>query len=178
MVIKAFITKDGRDVVLRTPRWEDIDDLMELVNSLVEEKADVAVNQKVTREQEANLLGRRLAEMEKGDKFVLVAEVGGKIVANSSITKQTGFSRHVGRLFVAVRDDFRDIGIGTEMVKTLVSQAAKMGLKMVELYVFSTNVRAIHLYEKLDFRATGRIPKEIYREGKFIDHIIMIRELT
>jgi RimJ/RimL family protein N-acetyltransferase len=52
-----------------------------------------------------------------------------------------------------------------------------MGLKMVELYVFSTNERAMHLYEKVGFRVTGKIPKEICRRGTFIDHIIMVKEL-
>jgi hypothetical protein len=33
------MSKDGRNVVLRTPRWRDLDDLLELINSLVDEKA-------------------------------------------------------------------------------------------------------------------------------------------
>ena len=28
-------------MVLRTPRWEDLDDLLEMINSLVEEKAEL-----------------------------------------------------------------------------------------------------------------------------------------
>lgn len=177
-VVKTFNAKDGRKVILRTPKWEDIDDFVELTNSLIEEAADVAATQKTTREQEADLLGRQLAEIEKGDRFMLVAEVDGKAVANAFITRQMGYSKHVGRLFVAVENGFRDVGIGTEMVKTLVSQAEKTGLKIVVLYVFSTNKRAKHLYEKLGFRETGRIPNELYKDGKFIDHIIMVRNLT
>jgi len=37
------------------------------------------------------------------------------------------------------------------MLKTLLSQAEKMGLKIVLLNVFSTNERAIHAYEKVGF---------------------------
>ena len=177
-VVKTFTAKDGRKVVLRTPKWEDIDDFVELTNSLVEEEADVAASQKITREQEADLLGRQLAEIEKGDRFMLVAEVDGKAVANAFVTRQMGYSKHVGRLFVAVKKGFRDIGIGTEMAKTLVSQAEKTGLKMVILYLFSTNKRAKHVYEKVGFRETGRIPNELYKNGKFLDHIIMVKELT
>lgn len=40
-VIRTFVAHDGRKVVLRTPRWEDLDDLAEMINSLVEEKADI-----------------------------------------------------------------------------------------------------------------------------------------
>jgi hypothetical protein len=41
--IKIIIAKDHRKVLLRTPRIEDVDDLLELINSLVEEKAQILV---------------------------------------------------------------------------------------------------------------------------------------
>jgi hypothetical protein len=34
-IIHTFTAKDGREVILRTPKWEDIDDLLELINSLI-----------------------------------------------------------------------------------------------------------------------------------------------
>ena len=173
-----FTANDGREVILRTPKWEDLDDFLAFINSLVEEGADIFMNQKVTREQEAKWLGRRFAEAEKGQGFLLLAEVDGKVVANSSITKKTGYSRHVGGLGIAILNGFRDIGIGTEMLKTLISKAENMDLKMLTLTVFSTNKRAKHVYEKVGFRETGRIPNGIYRDGKFIDQIMMVKELT
>jgi RimJ/RimL family protein N-acetyltransferase len=61
---------------------------------------------------------------------------------------------------------------------TLVSKAESMRLKLLTLTVFSTNERAKHVYEKVGFRETGCIPNELYKKGKFIDHIIMVKELT
>ena len=176
-IIKIFKAKDGRNVILRTLKWEDLDDLLELINSLVEEGADIVNYEKVTRKQEADWLSRQLAETEKGSKFILLAEVEGKVVANSSITKRTGYSEHVGNLGIGVKDGFREIGIGMEMMKTLVSKAENMGLKMLTVFVFSTNKRAKHVYEEIGFRETGRITNELYKNGKFIDHIIMVKEL-
>lgn len=46
-VIRSFSAKDGRKVVLRTPEWEDLDDLLELIHSLVNEKADIARTKRV-----------------------------------------------------------------------------------------------------------------------------------
>jgi len=37
-IIHCFTAKDGREVILRTPKWEDIDDLMEVINSAIEEE--------------------------------------------------------------------------------------------------------------------------------------------
>ncbi len=51
-------------------------------------------------------------------------------------------------LGMAVRNGFRNLGIGTEIMKTLVRQAQGMGLKVLTLSTFVTNERAIHVYEK------------------------------
>ena len=156
---------------------EDLDDLIEFINSLVEEGADITRNQKVTREEEANWLGRKLANLENDKVFCLVAEVNGKVVANSGLGREKGYSSHVGGLGIAIREGNRDVGIGTEMLRTLIVQAEKMGLKMVVLSVFSSNERAIHMYEKVGFKETGRIPKEIYKGDRYIDHIMMTKEI-
>ncbi len=52
--IRTFRARDGKEVVLRTPRWEDLDDFLELINSLIEEGADIYFDKKLTREEEAD----------------------------------------------------------------------------------------------------------------------------
>ena len=176
-VIRRFTAKDGKEVILRTPRWEDLDDLLEYINSLVDEGADIMMDQKTTREQEAEWLGRKLVLPDKGEEFSLVAEVDGKVVANSAVTKKKGRQKHVGGLGIAIREDYRDVGIGTEMMRTLIAQAGKMGLELLVLCIFSTNKRAIHVYEKAGFREVGRIPRGLCKDGKYVDEITMSREL-
>jgi len=177
-IFKRFTAKDGRTVILRTPKWEDLDDLVEFINSLVEEGADIALSQKVSRGEEAEWLGKRLVLLDRDEELSLVAEVDGKVVANSEITRRAGYSRHVGGLGIAIKNGYRDVGIGTEMLKTLVSQAEAMGLTMLTLTVFSANRRAVHVYEKVGFEETGRIPNAIHKDGKFMDEIIMVKNIT
>jgi RimJ/RimL family protein N-acetyltransferase len=106
--------------------------------------------------------------------FYLVAEVDGKVVANSEIGRgYSSYDRHVGGIGIAIRDGFRDVGIGTEMMRTLIKQARAMGLKVLKLSAFENNERAIHVYAKVGFIQTGRIPKKFFREGKYVDEIIM-----
>jgi len=176
-IINIFDAKDGRKVILRTPTWEDLDDLLDLINSVIEEGADITMNEKVTREQEADWLSIQLVETEKGNRFILLAEVEGKVVANSVITKKTGYSEHVGDLGIVIKDGFRDIGIGTEILNRLVAYAQESGLMLLQLGVFSTNARAKHVYENVGFREVGCIPNEIFKDGKYIDHIRMVKEL-
>lgn len=77
-ILRRFKAEDEREVVLRAPQWRDLDDLLDFINSLIDEGADIARDKKVTREEEADWLGRRLANIEKGAEIGIVAEVGGK----------------------------------------------------------------------------------------------------
>lgn len=177
-IFKTFTAKDGRTVTLRSLKWEDLDDLVKFINSLIDEGAQITASKKVTREQEAVWLGQRLTDVENGNQVIVVAEVDGRVIANSSFSKKTGYSEHVGILGIAIKDGYRDIGIGTELMNVLISKAEDMDLKMLTLSVFASNDRAKHVYEKVGFKETGRIPKELYKDGKYIDHIYMVKELT
>jgi RimJ/RimL family protein N-acetyltransferase len=175
ILFRKFYARDGREVILRTPKWEDLDDLMELINSLVEEKAEIARTEKVTREEEAVWLPKMLSSLEKDELFFLVAEVGKKVVASSDIHILRGSEKHVGVLGIVVKRGFRDSGIGTEMMETLVQQATDLGLKVLTLQAYATNERAIHVYEKVGFVQTGRVPRKHFKEGQYIDEVIMTK---
>ncbi|MCJ7469534.1 hypothetical protein MUO74_03410 [Candidatus Bathyarchaeota archaeon] len=53
-IVKSYVAKDGRKVILRTPKWEDLDDMLALINSLVEEKANIIKTVNMTRDEEAS----------------------------------------------------------------------------------------------------------------------------
>ena len=177
-ILHRFTARDGREVILRTPKWEDLDDFMEYINALVEEGANIVRNQKVTREQEADWLRKKLVLLEKGEEFDLVAEVDGKAIALAELQRKKGYSSHVGGIAIGIHRKYREIGIGTQLMKSLISQAKTMKLKILTLEVYSTNKRAIHVYEKLGFKETGRIPKGLFRNGKYIDQVVMVKELA
>jgi len=168
-ILRHFKAEDGREVVLRAPQWRDLDDLLDFINSLVEEEADICRDKKATREEEADWLGSLLADIEKGTMISIVAEIEGRVVANSEVRRRSGPMSHVGSLGIAIKVGYRNMGIGTEMIKTLIDESRKMGLKVLVLEVFASNKRARHVYEKMGFKESGRIPKGIYRKGKYID---------
>jgi RimJ/RimL family protein N-acetyltransferase len=177
-VIRTFSAKDGREIILRTPTWNDLDDLMTMINSLVEERADILIDEKVTRDQEIEWLSKALARLEKAETFYMVAQVEDKVIANSEIGKKTsGHDRHVGTLGIAIRNGYRNLGIGTEMLKTLIEQARAMNLKLLTLSVYATNQHAHHVYQSAGFVDTGRIPKKFFKDGQFIDEIVMAKVL-
>lgn len=104
-----------------------------------------------------------------------MAEVGRKVVASSEVRREGGASKHVGDVGIVIRESYRDIGIGTKMMKALIDQAKQWGLKVLTLRVFASNKRAFHVYEKVGFVQTGCIPRKFFREDEYIDEIIMTK---
>ncbi len=175
--VAEFSAKNGQRVVLRTPKLEDLDDLLSLINSLVEEKADIVVSDKLTREEEGDWLADLLVRLEKDQAFFFVAEVDGKVVASSDLHVGRGTEVRAGNVGIVVKDGFRSVGIGTRMMQTIVKFARKRGLRVIVLSVFATNERAIHVYEKVGFVKCGRVPRKHFHRGRYVDEIIMAASL-
>jgi hypothetical protein len=89
--------EDGSKVVLRSPRCEDLDDLTELINSLVEEGAPITMDRIITKGEEAEWLVGRLANIEKGRTIMVVAEVNSKVIGNSEQTRRASKPRGASR---------------------------------------------------------------------------------
>ena len=176
-IYEEFTAKDGRKVVFRSIKWEDLDDCLDFINSLVEEGAEILRDTEVPREEEADWLGARLARIEKGQLIDVVAEVDRKMVANSEVEKRSGFMSHMGYVGIAIKSGYRGIGIGTKLLEILAREAKKQGLKILVLDVFDVNQPAKALYKKTGFKEAGKIPKGICKKGRYIDLIRMTREL-
>ncbi len=182
-VYKRFKAKNGKMVTLRALKWEDLDDLVVFINKLVGERnvdpdLGIVADKKQTLGQEAEWLSRQLTGIETGTVIRVAAEIDGKVVANSEVTRGAySDTFHHGYLGIAALREYRGIGIGLEMTRTMVRESRKAGLKTVQLEVFENNARAIHVYEKAGFKREGRFPKKIHRGGRFFDSVLMTIEL-
>ena len=108
---------------------------------------------------------------------MVCAEVDGKMVGVCEIEPMFGKMSHVGNLGISVKQGYRDIGIGLDLMKEAEKHAIHMGLKVACLEVFEGNDRAIHVYEKMGYKVTGRKPGAVLHKGKYIDSIVMMRKL-
>ena len=172
------MAQDGREVTLRAPKWDDLDDMLEFINSMVEEGADIMMDTKQTREQEVEWLAGHITKIENDKEAVIVAEVDGRFVGQVEVTPQSMRSKHVGVLGIALKDGYREIGIGTELMKEAENQARRLGLEILNLEVFATNDRARHVYRKVGYREVGAWPKAFKKNGAYIDAVLMSKMLS
>jgi RimJ/RimL family protein N-acetyltransferase len=176
--------KDGRVAVIRTLKNGDLPSLIRFVNSLVREKRSsrnlgVALDRLATSKSEAKFLHRMLEGIREGDVVSVAAEVDGEVVGNSEITRRTFSSevRHTGTLGIAILRPFRGAGLGEVMVRTLLREARRAGIEIVELDVFSVNAGARRLYRKLGFTDVGVVPRKIRRGHRYFDVATMYADL-
>jgi RimJ/RimL family protein N-acetyltransferase len=178
-IYRQFRAKNGKLVTLRAIRWEDLGEILQFANHLVDEREldpdlGIILDRKQTLETEASWLGEKLASIELGYQVSVVAEIDGKLVGNSEVIRGKSVDVfHHGKLGISVLREYRNQGIGVEMMNTLVEESRKLRLKTIELELFANNERALHVYEKVGFKQVGKIPKKILRKDRFLDAIVM-----
>lgn len=72
---------------------------------------------------------------------------------------------------IAVREEFRRMGIGGKMMDILSDVARKLGVKTITLEVRESNKNAIAMYEKAGFEVMGRRKK--YYTDNYEDALVM-----
>lgn len=108
---------------------------------------------------------------------VLVAEIDGHVIGYGKIRHPTPLptSDHVWHCFgLGVDPDYEGRGAGRALMLALMEEArARGGLRMT-LRVFSTNERALRLYESLGFTREGLLRGEFrVADGELVDDIAL-----
>lgn len=174
------IIRKGEKFVFRLPRISDAKNLMEYINSLVEERAPILKDVKVNLREEKKWLKSLLSEIKSKKKVAYVVEhkKSGNIVGMCNITKGNFAASHIGNLGIAIKKEFRGIGLGKALMNYTIEQAKKkLNIEMVTLSVFKNNKIAISLYKKLGFKVYGELKRGLKRDGKYYDEILMYKRL-
>ncbi|AWR95640.1 GNAT family N-acetyltransferase [Acidianus brierleyi] len=92
----------------------------------------------------------------ENDHITILAEYNGKIIGEGTIYNDGEFS-------LVVHPEFRRYGIGSMIVKSLINEGKRMGLKKIKFYTLSENMPMIKLGRKLGFKLIND-EDEIYGE--------------
>ncbi|MBK7572995.1 MAG: GNAT family N-acetyltransferase [Bacteroidetes bacterium] len=108
--------------------------------------------------------------------LLLVAEADDKIVGVLDFKNNSKIRlSHSGEFGISILPEFQDKKIGSKMIEYLITWArSKPKLKKINLSVFESNKRAIHVYKKLGFVIEGQQKNAVQiAEDVFIDLIQM-----
>jgi putative acetyltransferase len=106
----------------------------------------------------------------------LVATIGEQLVGNAGLDRFAGRRAHVGRIGMGVHDSWTGRGIGTALLAALVETADKwLGLRRLELTVYTDNAAGIALYQRFGFVMEGTHKAYAFRDGAHVDAHAMAR---
>lgn len=86
-------------------------------------------------------------------------------------------SKHVASIGISISKKWRNMGVGTAMMKYLFNWAKKARIRKVKLCVIVNNRPAIHLYRKLGFVTEGISRREIKIGRRYYNTIEMAKFL-
>lgn len=182
-IIHTFRSKRGDEIIIRYPKWEDLDELLRHVNQLSYEDTYVTLSgETITQIEETNYLSTLYKEIEIGDNVTLLAFSNDRLIASCGISRNRTDRRrglHYGNFGLAVDNQFRGVGVGYEIAQKTIEEAKNkiQGLKIVRLGCFAKNTQAIGLYTKLGFKPAGIFPKAFLFKGGYEDEIKMVLEV-
>ena len=105
-----------------------------------------------------------------------VAEDGGRIVGFLVFTRNSMKRlNHTGLFGMGILEDYCNQGVGTKLLSQLIHWAKiQEGIEKICLGVFSTNERAIKVYEKIGFKEEGREKRQFkFEDGRYADNVLM-----
>ena len=77
---------------------------------------------------------------------------------------------------IGVRDSVRRRGVGTALLRAILELADNwLDLRRLELTVFADNEPAIALYERHGFVREGLMSAYAFRDGSYVDTLLMAR---
>ena len=119
---------------------------------------------------------KRLAEPGEGGHNI-VAVVGDRVVGMFSLHVFTRPRRnHAAAIGLTVHEDWHGKGVGTALMRAGIDLADNwLGLTRLELEVYTDNEPAIRLYERFGFEREGLLRQHAYRDGRYVDSLLMAR---
>lgn len=181
--ITSFISKKGKEYIFRYPRIQDIDEMTTYINNLSQENTFITFSgETITREEEEKYLETVIRDIAAGNFVKILCFDKDKLIGVADVRRDTrgkARSRHIGILGITVAKEYRNEGIGKELMKLVLDEAQKQitNLRGVLLHVYSPNIAAQKLYTKMGFKEIGRIPHGIFFRGDYVDEILMHKKM-
>ena len=180
-----FKTFGNKQIIIRPLLSKDLKaakKFQNFLNSLIKENAKITTSRQLTLKEEINFLKSALKGAKSKKKVLLVAEDNnsGIVAGLTNIHLKDGRQSHVGHLGISIRNGYRGAGLGSFLMREIISLAKKT-LKprpqILRLSVFPNNKPALKLYKKFGFKKAASIPRQFEYKGKLLDEVVMILDL-
>lgn len=168
--------KDGTPIVIRRACSRDADDLARLDQALVSEGLWTVRDprERVSVVEEL----KRIASYDAPDRLLLVALERGRVIGETALkAHKVARCSHVATFSISVAGEYRGRGVGRALMGAACAWAdSHPTIEKLELFVFSSNDRALSLYKTFDFVVEGRRERYVrFGPTTYVDDLVMGR---
>ena len=175
---RIIVTKSGKSLTVRLPEQADLQQVLTYINDLIAEDTYIIMSgEPVTESEENSYLTTLLKEIIQKQAVAFYVFNGDRLVANGQIKKRQRRLSHIGDFGITVAKEYRQDGVGSQLMSILLEEAKAIGVKIVTLEVFSNNQRACYVYQKMGFTEFGVLPKSVVHRGETINLIQMYKSV-
>lgn len=175
---KNIKLRNGLEVTLRSPIKEDALEILDYLEATTLESPFTGSNpgeRQLSLEDEEDFI---TAVLDSPHMLLLLALKDERVIASSHIRFYTSQKTcHRASVAIAIRKEYWNLGLGSNMLKVLLSLAKARETRLVELEYVQGNERARRLYDKLGFVEIGRKPGAFRLEQDYVDEILMVKEM-
>ncbi len=172
--VKTFTAKNGLEMTIRPAQTGDSCAIIDTVRSNAMERSYVLMEHygKDVESEREYISGLNIAK-----NLLIVAATGDEVVgclaalqADAGRRSETAHILYVG---LHLREVFRGIGIGPQLLDYAITWAVEKGFKKLEANIFTTNKRSLSMFTKAGFIEEGVRHNRIQVGREFIDEVLM-----
>jgi ribosomal protein S18 acetylase RimI-like enzyme len=168
--------RNGEKIIIRHVIESDIDGIWNNFNEVVDEKIYLPVLFPVKSKFEKQSWFHNIQK----EREICIVAIHPTMLSPYNILGQCEISNlewdaatHVGNLGVIVQRNFRDLGIGFNLIDKAIRESKRLNKEKIILSSFLDNERALFLYKKIGFKTIGIRKKQFYMDSVYYDEVLM-----
>lgn len=172
--------KNEKIFTIRQPLEKDVEVLALYMNEISTEKTFVALQgEQTTKKETMDYITRIKKNIRNKKEICLLLFCKKELIGVADVALRQKIYEHIGNTSITIKKKFRGNGLGALLMERLLTESVHLvGIKKIILQVFGNNKPAISLYEKIGFKEYGRLPKAIKWRGKYVDEILMYKDVN
>src|SRR4030042_3361388 len=174
-------SKTGKNFFICYLKDGDAEIMRDYITTISKERTFISYQgEPLSLEEEKRFVGSQVGKIKEGKCVVLLVFSENILVGVANLDLGERTSKHIANLGISIAKGFRDEGIGSKLLETLLDEGTKnlKDLEIIKLTVFSSNAGAISLYKKFGFKEYGRLPDGVKLEGSYVDQVKMYKSLN
>jgi len=172
--VKTFKARNGQEITLRPAETDDSCAIVSTVRSTALERSYVLMEhygKNIESEKEY------ISGLDRGKNLLTVAvaeaDVVGCLAGIQADAGRWESTAHILHLGLHLKEAYRGLGIGSEMLAYAEAWAVQRGFKKLEASIFTGNKRSLHLFNRAGFTEEGVRKVRIRVGNDYLDEVLV-----